>query len=378
MTPFQLVTKISTFDTFSEFATTFNLNEHDLIITQSFIIKPFMHDLNLPCHFIMQDHYGTGEPSDEMVNHIISDLQHIDYDRIIGIGGGTVIDIAKILALKDVTNSTLAFERKIPIVKGSQLILIPTTCGTGSEVTNIAIAEIKSKAIKMGLDDDTLFADHAVLIPELLNELPFKPFVHSAIDALIHAMESYLSPKANAFTKLFSTKAIEMILSVFNGIVTEGEGYRFKHHKKLLIASNFAGIAFGNAGVGAVHALSYPLGGKYHVPHGEANYQFLTEVFKLYNKKSPKGAIKKLNALLSKSLYLEYDAKDVNPRLIYQNLDDLLSKMTKKTKLRHYGMEPDEIDVFTEIVIQTQQRLLANTYVTLTVDEIRGIYQSLY
>lgn len=375
---FSVKTSISTYKTFADFAKAFALSKDDLVITQSFIHEPFMKALNLPCTFVMQDQYGMGEPSDEMMNRILADVKGTTFKRVVGIGGGTVIDIAKLFVLKNLENVTDAFERKIPIVKEKELVIVPTTCGTGSEVTNISIAEIKSKHTKMGLADNAIIPDHAVLIPELLKGLPFKPYAFSAIDALIHAMEAYLSPKANAYTKVFSEKAIEMILKVFNGIAEQGEDYRYDHFEEMLTASNFAGIAFGNAGVGAVHALSYPLGGNYHVPHGEANYQFLTEVFKTYFRKNPNGSIMELNEILVRNLHIDKALSDTNPRLIYQKLDELLGKLTPKNHLHHYGMKPEEIDGFTENVLQTQQRLLANNYVHLDADEIRSIYQALY
>lgn len=375
---FTVKTSISTYKTFAEFAEAFALKKDDLVITQSFIYEPYMKALNLPCTFVMQDKYGNGEPSDEMMNRILGDVKGTAFKRVIGIGGGTVIDISKLFVLKDLDNATDAFERRIPIEKEKELVIVPTTCGTGSEVTNISIAEIKSKHTKMGLADNAILADHAVLIPELLKGLPFKPYAFSAIDALIHAMESYLSPKANAYTRLFSVKAIETILKVFNGIAEQGEDYRFGHFEEMLTASNFAGIAFGNAGVGAVHALSYPLGGNYHVPHGEANYQFLTEVFKTYFRKDPNGRIHKLNELLAYNLNIDMTLLKTNPKLIYEILDELLGKLTPKNHLRYYGMKPEEIDGFTENVLQTQQRLLANNYVHLDADEIRTIYKSLY
>ncbi len=375
---FTVKTSISNYQTFSEFAEAFALSENDLVITQSFLYEPFMKQLNLPCIFVMQDKYGSGEPSDEMMNNILSEVKGKTYSRVIGIGGGTVIDISKLFVLKDLNNATDAFERKIPIVKEKQLVIVPTTCGTGSEVTNISIAEIKSKHTKMGLADNAILADDAVLIPELLKGLPFKFYAYSAIDALIHAMESYLSPKANAYTRLFSEKAIEMILNVFKGISEHGEDYRFDHFEEMLTASNFAGIAFGNAGVGAVHALSYPLGGGYHVPHGEANYQFLTEVFKVYFEKNPYGSIRELNEIIIRNLNINRDLLQGNPRIVYHKLEELLSKLAPKNPLHHYGMKPVEIDEFTTSVLKTQQRLLANNYVHLDEEDIRKIYQTLY
>ncbi len=368
---FKLKTRISQFEHFADFATEFNLNETDLVLTQEFLYKPFMERLHLPCHFVMQEKFGAGEPSDEMMNNILKAVEKINYNRVIAIGGGTVIDIAKLFVLKDIKNVTDAFEKKIPIIKEKQLVIIPTTCGTGSEVTNLSIAEIKAKHTKMGLADEALLADDAVMIPELLKGLPFKFYLYSAIDALIHATESYVSPKSNPYTQLFCKDAILTIMDIFAKIVEKGEDYRFERLEEILIASNYAGIAFGNTGVGAVHALSYPLGGTYHVAHGEANYQFFTEVFKLYNKKNPHGIIREVNALYAG--ILQTDESNV-----YDELEKLLSHLIEKKQLRTYGMTQEQVEGFTANVLETQQRLLNNNYVPFSREEIRNIYQTLY
>ena len=141
---FKLKSRLSKFDTFAEFAAEFNLSAQDLVITNEFLFQPFMKSLNLGCTFVFQEKYGVGEPSDEMMNAILADVKKVSYNRVVAVGGGTVIDIAKLFVLKDLANVVDAFERTIPIVKEKQLVIIPTTCGTGSEVTNISIAELKS------------------------------------------------------------------------------------------------------------------------------------------------------------------------------------------------------------------------------------------
>ncbi len=367
----KIATKVHKFNEFNEFVDTFKVGEGDIILTHGFLYEPFMKPLNLKANFIMQESYGAGEPSDEMMNAILADAKKLPFNRIFAIGGGTVLDIAKLLVLKDIDNVVDAFEKKVPLVKEKELIAIPTTCGTGSEVTNITIAEIKSKQTKMGLAVDQLLPDHAVLIPSLLKGLPYKFYVYSSIDALIHAIESFVSPKANEYTRLFSMKAIEMILDIYINIVEKGENYRFERLSDIAVASNYAGIAFGNAGVGAVHALSYPLGGMYHVPHGEANYQFFTEIFKLYTKKNPEGSIREVNEMIAKSL-------GVDITNVYDELEDLLGKLLKKNKLSSYGMKEEEKELFTESVIEGQGRLLANNYVPLSRKDILDVYTTLY
>ncbi|PJI06767.1 MULTISPECIES: 4-hydroxybutyrate dehydrogenase [Clostridium] len=368
-----LAPKIYKFNKFSEFAKEFEVGEGDFILTSESLYKRSLQKLNLETQFLFREKYGRGEPSDEMIDSIVANIKNIkDIKRIIAIGGGTIVDIGKILALKSTGKSMDLFEKKVPMVKERELILIPTTCGTGSEVTNVSIAEIKSKHTKMGLAVDEIYADYAVFIPEFVKTLPYKFFVTSSIDALIHSVESYVSPKANYFTQLFSVEAMKLILNGYKEIVKNGEDYRTEIIDDFIIGSNYAGIAFGNAGVGAVHALSYPLGGVYHVPHGEANYQFFTEVFNTYNRLNPDGEIKKLNAILGDILGTD------NTVCIYEELSKLLDKLLSRKPLKEYGMKEEEIEQFTDSVIEGQQRLLVNNYVPLTRDEIKEIYERLY
>lgn len=367
----ELNTKIFKFDCCKDFADFFNIGEGDFILTNDFIYTPFMGSLNLKANVVFQEKYGFGEPSDDMINNIIKDMEGKTYKRVIAIGGGTVIDICKLLALKQTKNVLDLFEKKVPIIKDKELIIVPTTCGTGSEVTNISIAEIKEKHTKMGLAVDELYADYAVILPDLVKGLPYKFFVTSSIDALIHAIESYVSPKANPYTELFSVKAVELILRGYISILNKGENYRTEIIEDFIIGSNYAGIAFGNAGVGAVHALSYPLGGSYHVPHGEANYQMFIEVFKTYFKKNPEGKIKKINKVLA-------DILECNPSNVYENLAEVLDKLLIRKPLKEYGMKEEEIETFADSVISGQQRLLVNNYVSFSREDILEIYKSLY
>ena len=144
-----------------------------------------------------------------------------------------------------------------------------------------------------------MYADRAVLVPELLEKLPPYVFATSSIDALIHAVESTLSPKGNEFTRLFGYKAMEMILKGYKKILAEGEEARKELTDDFLTASCFAGIAFGNAGCAAVHALSYPLGAAFHVAHGESNYAVFMGVMNYYMEHRTDGEIAVLNRYLT-------------------------------------------------------------------------------
>ncbi|MBU5425420.1 4-hydroxybutyrate dehydrogenase [Tissierella pigra] len=369
----QLVVKpeIYKFNSCDEFVETFPITEKDLVLTNEYIYQPYFGDFKLPCHVVYQEKYGLGEPSDEMIDKIFADIKDVDFNRVIAIGGGSVIDIAKLFVIKNASNTLELFEKSIPMIKDKELIIIPTTCGTGSEATNISIAELKSKGTKMGLAIDELYADYAIMIPEMLKTLPYKFFVTSSIDALIHAIESLVSPKSNCYTELFSIKAIEIILKGYLEIIEKGEDYRIEIIEDFLIASNYAGIAFANTGVGAVHALSYPVGGTYHVPHGEVNYQFFVEVFKTYNRLNPDGKIKDVNKMLA-------DIIGTTAEKVYDELEKILNNLLPKKSLREYGMKEEEIEEFTISVLEKQQRLLANNYTELSRDEIKGVFARLF
>ena len=319
---------------------------------------------------IWQEDYGLGEPSDEMAEKIYADIKG-KFKRIIGIGGGTIIDISKLFALREILPITELFDRKLEIRKDKELLLVPTTCGTGSEVTNISILELKSRQTKLGLAVDELYADSAVLIPELLEGLPFKFFAASSMDALIHAFESTLSPKATPYTELFGRKAIEMILEGYMEIARQGEEIRKTRLKDFLIASNYAGIAFGNAGCAAVHALSYPLGAAYHIPHGEANYALFTEVFKTYQRKKPEGKIKEFNAFIAKIL-------GCGQKPVYVELEKLLNCILPLKPLHEYRVTRNDLAEFTKNVMERQGRLMSNNYTPLDEQEVLDIYSALY
>lgn len=353
-----------------EFAEEFQIGKGDLVLTNEYIYQPYFGELNLTCDVLYQEHYGLGEPSDDMVEAIYKDIVG-EHKRVIAIGGGTVIDIAKLFALKEVSPVLDLYDGKITPVKDKKLVLVPTTCGTGSEVTNISILALNSRGTKKGLAVDEMYADCAVLVPELLKGLPFGVFATSSIDALVHAVESSLSPKGNDMTKLFGYQAIEMILKGYQEIVKNGKEARIPLLEQFLLASNYAGIAFGNAGCGAVHAMSYPLGATYHVAHGEANYAMFTGVMKNYMEQKATGEIARLNQYISELLGCA--ATDV-----YYELEKLLNHIVQKKKLREYGMKEEEIEKFTDSVLENQQRLLANNFVELDRDRMIKIYRELY
>ena len=370
MKQLMLKPSIYKYSTAKEFARDFHIGEGDLVITNQFIYDPFLGDMDLQCDLLYQEKYGAGEPSDDMVEAMYKDMNGT-YKRIIAIGGGTVIDIAKLFALKNVSPVLDLYDGKTKIEKDKELILVPTTCGTGSEVTNVAVLALNSRGTKKGLAVDEMYADSAVLIPELVKGLPFKFFATSSIDALIHAVESALSPKATDMTKMYSYKAISMILEGYKSIAKNGPEARLLLLDSFLTASNYAGIAFGNAGCAAVHAMSYPLGGAFHIAHGESNYAMFTGVMKNYMEIKQDGEIAVLNKFIADILNCSVDQ-------VYDTLDELLGTLIEKKPLHEYGMTETQIEEFTISVMENQQRLMANNFVPLDKDRIYKIYKELF
>lgn len=359
------------YGTCREFAEGFQLKETDLILTNEYIYAPHFGELDLPCHVVYQEKYGMGEPSDVMAEAILKDISGLHYERIIAIGGGTIIDLAKVFAVADTQDMDELYARMPALNKAHELVIIPTTCGTGSEVTNIAVLNRTRMGTKMGMVAPTMYADYAVLIPELLEGLPLKVFATSSIDALVHAVESALSPKATAYTKLFSYKAIEMIVRGYQHIAANGADSRKALMDDFLTASNFAGLAFGTAGCGTVHAMAYPLGGQYHVAHGESNYAIFTGVMKEYMRHKADGEISVMNAYLAGLLGCGAD-------VVYETLEDLLNKILPKKALREYGTKRENLPEWAKSVIDNQQRLLKNSFIPMTEELVLKIYQDLY
>ena len=371
MKQFCVVPKIVQIDTAEEFCSTYQIGAGDLLLLSGRMYRQHFEGLTEGACVIDYRKYGSGEPTDLMAEGIYKDIKDIDYKRVIAVGGGTILDVAKLFALKNISPIVDLYDRKLEIKKSRELILVPTTCGTGSEVTNISILELTAKNTKMGLADPELYADEAVLIPELAENLPFQFFATSSIDALIHSIESFTSPKANDFTRLFSLKAMTIILNTYKEITAKGRETLKRLIKDVLTASAFAGIAFGNAGCAAVHAMSYPLGAACHVPHGEANYVMFTAVYKTYMMLKPEGSIQILNDHLAKIL-------ECSPEMVYDELERLLGQLIVKKPMREYGVKKEDIDTYTETVMTKQGRLMANNYTELDAATVKKIYESLW
>lgn len=368
MSVFKIVPEIHMLKTADELKTELRIGGDDLVIAGSVWRKYFGGET--AGQVLIVSDFAAGEPTDELIERLHAAVCR-PYKRVIGMGGGTVLDCAKLFVLERLLPVPDLFDRKFDAVKDKKLVLIPTTCGTGSEVTNISILEFTSRDTKFGLADDAIFADEAYIVPGLLEGIPYRVFAASSLDALVHAAESFLSPKASALSKMFSVGAIERIIRGYMRAAEEGHECLNELLPGFCEASVMAGIAFGNAGCAAVHAMSYPLGAVFHVPHGESNYSVFTGVLRKYIEKRPDGDIKQLIGRLAGLL-------GCGDGEVLCVLDSLLSKAAMpRRSLGEYGMTRDTAHEFAVSVTENQQRLLANNYVPLSKEEIEEIYNSL-
>ena len=187
-------------------------------------------------------------------------------DSVIGIGGGSAMDVAKAIAVL-ATNGGKAVDYlglgKVP-GPGLPKIMVPTTAGTGSEVTFTSVFVRKNLKKKEGMNSPYLYPELAVLDPTLTLSLPPHPTATTGLDALCHAIESFTSITASPMSEMISLEAIILIAENLRTCVHDGQNLAAR--EKMLLGSLYAGLGLANAGVTAVHSLSYPLGGKYGVP----------------------------------------------------------------------------------------------------------------
>jgi alcohol dehydrogenase len=199
-------------------------------------------------------------------------------DAVIGIGGGSAMDVAKAVSVL-AANKGKAVDylglNKVP-GPGLPMIMVPTTAGTGSEVTFTAVFIRKNLKKKEGMNSPYLYPDLALLDPQLTLSLPQEPTATTGMDALCHAIESFTSINASPMSEITSLEAIRLISENLRTCVHEGGNLEAR--EKMLLGSLYAGLGLANAGVTAVHSLSYPLGGKYGIPHGLANTIMLLPV----------------------------------------------------------------------------------------------------
>lgn len=218
-------------------------------------------------------------PKSDTINKIAGEMREIGFDLVIGLGGGSPLDAGKALALLGTNDGNIeAYEGKEKY-KNDPLpfLAIPTTCGTGSEVTWVSVITDVNRKFKMSIKGPKMYPAASIVDPDLIKTLPPSFIASTGLDALTHAVEAYLSKPATLITDTHAIKAVKLVLGAIEGAYLDIE----KNHtdrENLMFGSTIAGFAFGNSDVTAVHCISESIGALYDTPHGVANSIFLPHV----------------------------------------------------------------------------------------------------
>ncbi len=295
-------------------------------------------------------------------------------DGVVGIGGGSAMDLAKAIAVLAANKGKAEDYLGLNKVPGPGLpkIMIPTTAGTGSEVTFTAVFIRKKLKKKEGMNSPYLYPELALLDPELTLTLPPHATAATGIDALCHAIESYTSINASPMSEMMSLEAIRLISDNLRTAVHDGTNIEAR--EAMLLGSLYAGLGLANAGVTAVHSLSYPLGGKYGISHGLANTIMLPRVmaFNLPGAQEKFVDIAEIMGEIVDDLPLREAAY-----LAVEAVEALIEDCGVFTTLEE--LEIPEAD-FPELakVAMTVARPLANNPCKMTPEEMVEIYQECY
>lgn len=315
------------------------------------------------------------EPPLALGEKLVSYAKSRKFDLVIGVGGGSALDLAKLTAVLAVHDG--AVEEYLNLTgtkqiteKGLPKILIPTTSGTGSEVTNISVLSLESS--KDVVTHDHLLADAAIVDPELTLSVPSKVTAATGIDALTHAVETYVSVNANPVTDALALKAIRMISSSLRTAVENGEDKEAR--TQMSYGSYLAGLAFFNAGVAGVHALAYPLGGQFHISHGESNAVLLPYVMGYIRSSCVTKMRDIFEALGGNATSLSTEEASYQ---CVKHLQSLVKDVGIPQTLRGFDIPESALQKLTEDGVQ-QKRILARSPLPLHEKDIRAIYQSAY
>lgn len=315
----------------------------------------------------------VADPPEQIVHACAGVAADAGADIIIGLGGGSSLDIAKLAAVLAAGSQPLSEMYGIGKVTGSRLplVLIPTTAGTGSEVTNISIITT-GETTKMGVVAPQLYADFVLLDAELTVGLPPLHTAATGIDAMVHAIEAYTSKhKKNPLSDALAREALRLLSA--NLVAACRSGADRSAREAMLLGATLAGQAFANSPVAAVHALAYPLGGHYHIPHGLSNALMLEPVLRY-------------NASAAAPLYAELadvvgiaGGVDVRERAnaFVQFMVDLMEQSGAPRRLRDVQVTEDSLPrLAADAMLQT--RLLMNNPIDVDEQAALRLYQAAF
>ncbi len=309
------------------------------------------------------------DPPESVVVHAVNFARHREIDIVIGIGGGSSMDVAKLIAVLAGSEQDIGTIYGIGNVLGQRLPLVqlPTTAGTGSEVTNIAIVTTGATT-KMGVVAPQLYADMAILDAELTLGLPAMVTAATGIDAMVHAIEAYTSRvKKNPLSDMLARQAMQLLSS--NIIVACENGSNLAARQAMLLGAFLAGQAFSNAPVAAVHALAYPIGGIFHVPHGLSNALVLPHVLR-FNLPAAASQYAELASIVAPHVTGTDEAK---AEALIVAMQQIASVTGIQTSLQQVGIAATDIDRLADDAM-LQTRLLGNNPREVTRADAHAIY----
>lgn len=311
------------------------------------------------------------EPSTETVDKVGQLVREGGYQLLVGLGGGSPMDVAKGAAVLATNGGSIRDYAGIELIprEGLPTILIPTTAGTGSEVTQNAIFAFKDEKVKKGVVSRYLLPKVAIIDPLLTLSCPPKITAASGVDALVHAIESYTARRATPHTDIYALEAVRLISSSLRAAVFNGGDLEAR--EKMAMGSFFAGVSLANAGVGAVHALAYPLGGRFGVSHGVSNALLLAPVMEFNCVSSlPKFA------RIAEAMGEPVGGKSLREAamLAVKAVRELVQDVGIPQSLREVGVSEEDIAQLA-VDAEKQTRLLSNNPRAMTREDIEAVYR---
>jgi alcohol dehydrogenase len=317
----------------------------------------------------------VADPPEQVVIQATQRARDARAEVVLGLGGGSSMDVAKLISILATGTQSLPEIYGVGKITGTRLPLVqmPTTAGTGSEVTAVSIVTTGATT-KTGVVSPHLIADLAILDAELTLALPAQITAATGIDAMVHAIEAYTSVRLkNPISDLLAKQALTLLAP--NLLAACNCGSNLAVREAMLLGAMYAGQAFANAPVAAVHALAYPIGGDFHVPHGLSNSLVLPHVMR-FNAPVASRLYAELAAIVVPGLD-EHAADDVKAEALIVHLERLIEATGIPRRLREVGIEPDDLPWLAGDAMQ-QTRLLANNPRQLELRDALAIYRAAY
>ncbi|MDY0901135.1 iron-containing alcohol dehydrogenase [Pantoea agglomerans] len=314
------------------------------------------------------------EPSQHDVAAIIATLSRPQVDIVIGIGGGSVLDVAKLLSVLCIDaapslDALLAGEKP---QRRTRSILIPTTAGTGSEATPNAILAIPEKETKVGIISPVMLPDVVALVPELTTSMPAHIASSTGIDALCHLIECFTANVANPVSDNYALTGMKKLFANLETTLREPENLQAR--LEMLWASYYGGASIAHAGTHLVHALSYPLGGRYHLPHGVANAILLAPCMRFVRPAAVSKFAQVYDLLPDADVRLSDEEKS---HALVDYFTALVARLQLPASLEALGISPDQLPWLVEAALNVQ-RLMNNVPMAVTADDVRAVYLTLF